>query len=294
MSNRRKSWNHLMIMLTAVTAITMATVTLWGHTPAESNELVRAMLYAATPRGCDGGRAGMSRQQWAVVLKSHLPDVFFGSICTNSGWSYEGRVAAFDNFIANMGGIDFLDESNEYRQCAVMAVNQCRDMNYAKATVPIRQLVYNPSYPSYLRSRAIEAAVHLGGLDDDSTAFVDSIMTNTSVFSRSERSMASKTYAAIVQGFVVTNEAGAQASSNALSMIYRNRFVDWENAYHIDDMLVARINGYALSSNRLELAEHVLAVTNCWNATRIHFVSITNQLLSSGQPLVQLNIGEGE
>ena len=75
----------------------------------------------------------MSRQKWAVVLKSHLPDVFLGCICTNSGWSYEGRVAAFDNFIANMGGIDFLDESNEYRQCAVMAVNQCRDMNYAKS-----------------------------------------------------------------------------------------------------------------------------------------------------------------
>ena len=294
MNSRRTPVNIFMTMVTAATAMTMAVVSLGGHTPVETNELVLAMLYAATPRGCDGGRAGMSRQQWAVVLKAHHPEVFFGCICTNSGWSYEGRVAAFDNFIANMGGIDFSDGSNEYRHCAVMAVNQCRDMNYAKATVPIRQLVYNPSYPAHLRSRAIEAAVHLGGLDDDSTAFVNSIMTNTSYFSRSERSMASRTYAAIVQGFVATNEAGARASSNAIAMMYRNRLVDWENAYHIDDMLVSKISGYEMSSNRFELAEHVLSVTNCWDATRGHFISITNQLLSSGQPLVQLNIGEGE
>ena len=279
----------------ALSVVLLVSNTMIGHTAAESNQIVRAMLYSATPMatGCTNDKAGISRKQWAAILKSHHPEVFFGSFCTNSGWTYEGRVTAFDNFISTMGDMDFFDSTNEYRHCVVMAVSQCRDMNYVKAAEPIRRLVHNLSYPPHLRSRAIDAAIHLGGLSDESTAFVDSIITNQTVFSSDERSKALEGYAGILHNVVVTNETGARMLNSALSMLYRNRMIDWENAFDLDELFCSRIDGYSMSSNRLELAEHVLSVADCWQATRDRFTSVTNQLLSSGQPLLWIDIGAG-
>ena len=61
----------------------------------------------------------------------------------------------------------------------------------------------------------------------------------------------------------------------------------------VDRLLSERIEGYANSSNRLNTALFMLAPTNTRSQFVEYFVSVTNQLLSSGQPLVQLDIGEG-
>ena len=48
-----------------------------------------------------------------------------------------------------------------------------------------------------------------------------------------------------------------------------------------------------MSSNRLEFANFVLGHPDARDFNIRKFTSVTNQLLSSGQPLVQLDIGEG-
>ena len=63
-----------------------------------------------------------------------------------------------------------------------------------------------------------------------------------------------------------------------------------EKCYHV---IVPALPGYDFSSNRLDYANHVLSWTtnNDWRAMRDHFVAITNQLLSSGQPLSVITVG---
>ena len=66
-------------------------------------------------------------------------------------------------------------------------------------------------------------------------------------------------------------------------------------AYIIVDRLFNRyFSGYEVSSNRLEHALNVLSIPICAELSGEYFTTMTNQLLSSGQPLVQLSIGGGE
>ena len=61
----------------------------------------------------------------------------------------------------------------------------------------------------------------------------------------------------------------------------------------VDGLFVQCINGYEVSSNRLEHALNAISLPSSGPITIRRFTSVTNQLLSSGQPLVQLDIGEG-
>ena len=82
--------------------------------------------------------------------------------------------------------------------------------------------------------------------------------------------------------------------ANAVSMFYRNRKIDYTGAVALDQLLSQKIANYVQSSNRLDTAMYMFTATNMHPRFFEYFISVTNQLLTSGQPLVQLNIGEGE
>ena len=77
-------------------------------------------------------------------------------------------------------------------------------------------------------------------------------------------------------------------------MFYRNRKVSGVGAVSLDRLFSEKIAGYSQSSNRLDTVMHMFTATNMHPRYYEYFGNVTNQLLSSGQPLVQLNIGEGE
>ena len=53
------------------------------------------------------------------------------------------------------------------------------------------------------------------------------------------------------------------------------------------------IDGYVASSNRLTYAINAFSYPACASIFGDYFTSVTNQLLSSGQPLIQLDIDVG-
>ena len=261
-----------------------------AHTLAETNEIVRIMLGVATAFSDypPGGRHLRRR------LNYQDPNVFFDASHFGHGWTSDGLRAAFDYFLEHMHEGDYTVGSGTTPHWPAMAVMQCGDLNYTNAIPAIRRLVSNATYPRGGRMRAIRTVIELSGVNDETTAFVDSIMTNSEVYVSSERFMASWTYIKQVQASNATNEVQVLSRGHALSMLYRNRMIDLtENAFYLDDLFCANMEGYSMSSNRLELATHVLSATNCWQATRDRFTSVTNQLLSSGQPLPWINVGNG-
>ena len=64
-------------------------------------------------------------------------------------------------------------------------------------------------------------------------------------------------------------------------------------AYVIDKLFASAISGYACSSNRLDMALFVLSDPQVDNEDRLDFITITNQLLSSGQSLQWIEVGDG-
>ena len=74
-------------------------------------------------------------------------------------------------------------------------------------------------------------------------------------------------------------------------MFYGNRKVSGTGAATLDRLFSDKITGYAHSSNRLDTALSMLTVTNMRPQFIEYFTSVTNQLLSSGQPLPWINVG---
>ena len=76
-------------------------------------------------------------------------------------------------------------------------------------------------------------------------------------------------------------------------MFYRNRKVSGTGAATLDRLFADKIEGYAQSSNRLDTALSMLSVTNMRPQFVEYFTGVTNQLLSSGQPLPWIEVGSG-
>lgn len=80
----------------------------------------------------------------------------------------------------------------------------------------------------------------------------------------------------------------------AIAMFFRNRNVDIAAASVIDMLLVSNVVDYATSSNRLQTLTNMLSKPELNNLSRSDFTAITNQLLSSGQPLQWIDVGTNE
>ncbi len=79
-----------------------------AHTASESNEVARTMLEVATIyNGYHGCKTG------DVLINYSLPQVFFGQIDTGEGWTYEGRQAAFEQYLNELALIDYSNSTNK-------------------------------------------------------------------------------------------------------------------------------------------------------------------------------------
>ena len=286
MKERKRRMNRLFGIVSATLLFALGMQS-QAHTLAETNEIVRVMLRVATAFSDypPGGRHLRRR------LNYQDPNVFFDAAHFGHGWTSDGLRAAFDYFLEHMHEGDYSVGSGTTPYWPALAVMQCGDLTYTNAIPAIRRLVSNVTYPWGDRMRAACTVIELSGVNDETTAFVDSIMTNTEVYVNMERFRACATYCKQILEFEATNEVQVLSRNNAVAILYRNRMIDLENAFDLDDLFISRIEGYSMSSNRLELATHVLSATNCWQATRDRFTSVTNQLLSSGQPLPWINVG---
>lgn len=260
-----------------------------AHTASESNEVARTMLEVATIynryHGCKTGD---------VLINYGLPQVFFGQIDTGEGWTYEGRQAAFDQYVKYLADLDFSVPTNNVSAFANMAVAQCGCMHYTNAVSSIRRLVLNPTYPIALKYRAVRTAVNLSGVSDEATSFIESVITNSAGLGPSERGIACGLYA---KKLCDLKEGGVNVSpemGRAVFMLYQNRKHGELPTYVIDKLFASAISGYACSSNRLDMALFALSDPHVDNEDRLDFITITNQLLSCGQPLEWINVGDGD
>lgn len=238
--------------------------------------------------------------QWESRVKN-LQLVFSPQGAETNDFTFAENRAAFDYFLTTLAtndcqrGVSHLTSADEMR--SLWAEEDAyrglfmllKDIGYTNACPHLRGLALNPR--GIMRVDAIKLAVQLGAVDSEATGFVENIITNSAdCLGWRERGYAYSEYAKKVHSCSNRNDV----CEHAAEMFYRNRWMDWRIAPSCDTVLSSVIDGYAQSSNRLEYANWVLRSTQGlgWGAYS-RFVSITNQLLSSGQPLRQLTIGEG-
>ena len=264
----------------------------YSHTDVEKWRYVDAILTRASMVASDDNWASEGRDpdpnnvlsSWEGFLGRPGGDTWAG------GWSIAERRAAFDWYLEILTITNSLAFSSNDKGNVLSAFARCKRLAYTNAVPQLRRAALNPNCAH--RDLAIEIGVDLGDVGPSSTEFVETIFTNTVVFSRAERGYAAGVYACKV---MKTSPQGGMASSNvsaAVGMFYRNRMVDRAACLPIDDLLCAKLDGYVSSSNRLETLKYILSLQGLDNEIKTEFTATTNRLLSSDHPLVQLTIGE--
>lgn len=203
------------------------------------------------------------------------------------GWTYEAKKNAFSWYLSTWRTNDCINLPSMEKTLLLTALAQCEVLNFTNSVSAIRSLALNPR--GIEKTLAIELSIRLGDIDDATTAFVETILTNRVSFTRSQRGTVCAEYA---RKLVAATNSPAASFLHAGSMFYRNRHFDSAGAVAIDRAVMACYPSYAASSNRLQTANWVLSRDDCYSQTRKYFSTVTNQLLSSGRPFVQLTIGE--
>ena len=258
--------------------------------PSGTNEVVHTILdrilYAASYDDLTDGTI----PEWVadVMIASRTWPGFLG-LAGDCGLTQDERKAAFARYLSALGTNDCAALPGMEKERVRIALAQCDRLHYAEAAPSYKALALNPK--GIYRDRAIQLALKYSPVDDATTEFVEAIMTNSIGYAIRERSTASCQYASSILSFNATNESQRTVVANAVAMFYKNRMLA-PNAFSIIDRLFVRyIDDYAMSSNRLEHALNALSLPDCGPVTKRKFTSVTNQLLSSGQPLPWINVG---
>ena len=216
------------------------------------------------------------------------PEVFFG--INIDGWTVDEKKEAFDAYIRYIATTNCANEESPDHVASISAITQCCWMSRTNELASMRQFVLNTQHP--YRFLITEPVIELGGLDNASIDFAEAVATNVAVFSRGERGVAIGLLRRKLSQANVGDLDVSNACNRITGMFYRNKQLSVAGALSIDKLLAERLNGYAASSNRLETALFVLSQTNRTDRVTEHFTTITNQLLSSGQPLNVITVGE--
>ena len=276
------------IAMKLMSLLVVGALPLLAHTSADTNAVVRALLVY-----CNSLTDNLDDLP-SSVLHTADPYVFFNKIDVGGDWTPEGKRAAFNSFLEEMGGFDFAGKDKPHVYTALLAVGQCRCMNYTNALPAIRRLALNPTYPSSRSRRwnAIEFTIEQMGPSDETTRFVETILTNQTVFTLSERGCASGVYISRLLKSART-EPVIPVMTNAVAAFYRYGKTDTAGGVMFDKLFVSEIPGYEHSSNRLDYANFMVEHPNNNDLIKKYYRAVTNRLHSSGQPLRQLTIGEG-
>ena len=277
--------NRFLMMLASVLFALGVCATL-NHSPEDTYRYVRSRLGWQVNYGRMVLRAAFD----GTDVAEPAPEGWEGFLGTkmSNGWTFEERKEAFDWYLANLATNDCRSLSLHEQFLVYVALEQCEDLCYTNSYMAARGLVLNPN--GVHRDKALEVMAKFGPLNDEMTQFIESIATNTTAYTWFERGTSLFEYEKRLCGSAVTNAATA----NAVQMFRRLKHFDAFSAVPCDMVFCQRIEGWTMSSNRLEYALWALGNANLQSNWARRFTSVTNQLLSSGQPLVQLNIGGGD
>ena len=201
------------------------------------------------------------------------------------GLTRQDKDAALTGYLMAQSTNSLSSVDAEERELIRIALCECRDLNHTNTLPIVRNFFLNPTAlymdePAYLYYR-------WASVDDDFVFVTRSFLSNTSVMARE-----SKPTDLLYLGNAINRHKEAlgkdTAYTNAVNLVYQFRGLCPESAIALDRLYITQIDGYALSSNRLETVRGWLESTNCTSEVRAHCAAVTNQLMNVGHPLAEV------
>ena len=259
----------------------------YAHTESETNAVAKSMLEFVLLSANDN----LDDVDDGVEQEAIVSWPSFLALGESEGWVPQEKKAAFAWYLSTLGTNDCTSFSATDQELVRIALSKCEEFDYAEAVSSYRALALNPK--GVYRNRAIKLTLKYSSVNNDTTEFVETIMTNSTIYSLMECGVASCQYADKILSFNATNEIQTALRDNAVRMFYRNRMDESVATEIVDDLFLKYISGYATSSNRLAFAINAIESPSCVPSDSRYFISVTNQLLSSAQPLPWINVGGG-
>ena len=280
--------NHVFMFSAVMFGLTLVR-TLGAFTPAETNRVVGIALSRVLMASSDDCRDG-EEHEYVPEDDVHTWQGFFHF--DMPGWSFDDKKAAFDWYLSTLGTADLRNLPDRREKLKVrMALGQCSTLGYTNSVQSLKALALNPL--GIYRDGAIELVMQYSPVDNTTTDFVETIVTNVFGYTIQERGRACGMYARKLMVGRFPTSVQIAARDRAVRMLYRHRYLDLVGTTILDNLFLLYYEGYGMSSNRLAFANYVLSHPDCDEYDRHDFIPITNQLISAGVPLRQLNIGEG-
>ncbi len=271
----------------AALAVAAAALAALAHTSYESNMVVRAALSAAATFYPHVIHDGLE-----LPAGAEEPNTWHGLLGGDGGgWTLAEKKAAFDWYLTTLGTNDCRSLDGERQEEIRIAVETCEAFSHTNSAPALKALALNPR--GVCREDAIALTIRFMPVDDAMTEFVETIMTNSTGYSLQERGTASCRYAYRLLCINATNAVQQVFFNNAVGMFYRNRMDESASTEIVDELFLKHISGYQTSSNRLEFVVNALTKPSRAPSDGRYFTSVTNQLLSSGQPLPWIEVGAG-
>jgi len=273
------------VMALLALSISFAVASARAHTYDETNDVVYAALSRASSYYDD-------LREGSPPDNDPPPTTWLGFLGPETnGWTLAGKMAAFDWYLSTLATNDCKSLDYFEQLYAAVAVGKCEEFNYTNSASAMKALALNPR--GIERNDAIRLAIRFSSVDDAMTAFVETIMTNSASYNFREQGTASALYAKKLLSFNAINAAQLASRDAGVRMLYRNRLLESGTDAIIDEVFIKYIDGYGSSSNRLEYATNSFSYPDCAEIFGDYFTSVTNQLLSSGQPLHWINMSGG-
>lgn len=200
------------------------------------------------------------------------------------GWTPAERQAAFDVYLHTIATNDCTNlDAVEKALYYYVTFEWCDVSNYTNACGPMRTMLLNPK-GIHDNLAVAQIAVKFGGVDDEATRFVETIVTNRAAYGKVIGEINRLYCQRILEAWPNTADEIA-AKNRAVEMLYRTRG-DARMTWMRDEVFSTNLVGYAVSSNRLAFLESAIDSTNCYPRARERFIGITNELHQTGGPLL--------
>ena len=193
------------------------------------------------------------------------------------------RQLAFDQFLLDIPQKNKTEVSRKYEADAGYALMYCAETGYTNGLYAATSILARVEAPC--RPVAYTVMRKLLRPSYEANAYVYSILTNQT-FDARERYDLFNDYASQLKDNEGLEET---VLTNGIAML-RLALPRTRARRRLDDLLVARVPTYVSSSNRLAYAQSVLGMEGIAPLQRDYFSGVTNTLLQSTSPLVQIDL----
>jgi len=268
------------VLVLAVTGfccgLTIADQASASHNEAWTNKVVDAMLY---PTGICSRLDESTGRFKSCPMYAHTQTEFFkdDNLCDGAtkrqvfDWYLAHMSTSLEPAITRQGRV-LRRASNTLGDHAIW---QCRAMNYTNALPVLRANALGPS--DGCRREEISTVLGWSEVDDETTFFVEAVVTNIAEFATEERNAAARLYAEKLLALDAATPVDITVRDRAVAMLYASR-LDVPCSVSADKIAERFIDGYAISTGRLAHAEYMIGLPECWDNARWYFVSVTNQI----------------